>query len=503
MTALQLSRDAIEEKILRLEHLEALDRAREGILNFTCYTFPEFEVNWHHREMCRVLNRFIAGEFKRLIVCQPPRTGKSELVSRRLPAYLLGKNPDMKIVAASYSASLASAMNRDVQRIIDSEKYRELFPDTVLPRTMVVAKTEEEKRIGGYIRNSSLFEIVGRRGAYRSAGVGGGVTGSGGDYLIIDDPCKNREEADSPVYRQRVWDWYRSTLYTRQEKDARILVTVTRWHEDDLVGRLLNLAREEPEADQWAVVSLPMVCEGAGSGMITDPRPLGEPLWPNKYPASQIPAMKASAGSRDWAALHQQRPAPEDGLIVKKEWWRYYTKLPEAFEQIIQAWDLTFSGGPASDFVVGVVLGRKGANIYLLDMVRGRLSFTESLNAISALSKRWPRAEAKYVEQAANGHALIDTLRDRVSGLIAVKPLGSKVARANAVAPRIEAGNVHLPDKSIAPWTVDVVNEWTSFPAGANDDIVDAMSHGIAKLAQIPTMDWLPVSVGSATIFPV
>jgi len=198
------------------------EQARRGMLRFAQYTFDGYVTNWHHALVCDALDQLIAGTIKRLIVLMPPRHGKSELVSRRLPAYILGRDPNARIIATSYSADLASRMNRDVQRIIDSEAYRELFPASRLWGKNIRAGAGST-----YLRNSDLFEIVGAGGVYRSAGVGGGITGMGFDFGIIDDPIKNRQEANSKVYRDSLWDWFTSTFYTRQEKDARILVTMT------------------------------------------------------------------------------------------------------------------------------------------------------------------------------------------------------------------------------------------------------------------------------------
>lgn len=478
----------LTDQIIDCGYEDLLLRAREGLLAFTAFTFPGYEINWHHRALCKALNRFASGEIKRLIICLPPRHGKSQLVSRQLPAFLLGRNPNEQIIAASYSAELASAMNRDVQRIIDSEPYRILFPNTKLYGTGVKSTDGTT-----FIRNSTSFEIVDERGSYRSAGVGGSLTGHGGTKLIIDDPIKNKEEADSEVYRNRVWDWWTSTLRTRAEKDAGILVTVTRWHEDDLVGRLLTHAKEDPNADQWEVIILPAICEVEDAPY--EIRKLGGPLWPNKYSLDELNKIRTSVGSRVWSALYQQRPAPESGNIVKREWWRFYTVMPESFDIVIQAWDATFTGGKNSDFVAGVVLGKKNADIYLLDLVHDRLTFTQSLDALKNLSRKWPDAIAKYVEKAANGEAIIDTLKKDIPGLIGVTAIGSKIARANAVSPRIESGNVYLPHPSIASWVSEVIEEWASFPTGAHDDIVDAMSHGIMKLAEKKPQDWAPMSI--------
>ena len=208
--------------------------ARRSMAEFTLYTDERYQMNWHHRLICEYLDKWINKDVKRLMVFTAPRHGKSELVSRKLPAYIFGRNPDTSIISASYSADLASRMNRDVQRIMDEYRYIELFPESRL-----YGKNLKDAN-GKFLRNSDIFEIVNHRGVYRSAGVGGGITGMGGEYIIIDDPVKNREEANSEVYREKLWDWYTSTLYTRLEKDGCILVTLTRWHEDDLAGRLLE-----------------------------------------------------------------------------------------------------------------------------------------------------------------------------------------------------------------------------------------------------------------------
>ena len=469
-----------------LERANHRDRAREGLLNFTVYTFSDYMINWHHRVVCQYLNRFAAGEIKRLMIFTPPRVGKSELVSRRLPAFILGKEPDAQIIATSYSADLAARMNRDVQRIIDSDEYRELFPETFLYGKNI------RTLAGAWQRNSDIFEIVGRRGVYRSSGVGGGITGMGANYCIIDDPIKNQEEADSAVYRERVWQWYTSTLYTRLERAGGLCLTMTRWHEDDLAGRLLDRAKSDPAADQWTVVNLPALCEEK-SGY--DPRELGDALWPWKYPKTTMQAIKASVGTKVWNALYMQRPAPDSGLLVNRAWWKFYDKLPEKFDQIIQAWDLTFKDAKNSDYVVGVVVGKIDRRIFLLDMVRDRLSFTATLAVIRNMVIKWPTATVKLVEEAANGAAVIDTLKKEIGGIIPVRAQGSKVARVNAISPRIEAGDVFLPSTRLAPWVSDVLEEWAAFPSGKNDDIVDAMTYAITRLSSAKPIDWVPISM--------
>lgn len=441
--------------------------ARRTMGDFVLYVDDNYQMNWHHRLLCDYLDKLACKEIRRLMVFMPPRHGKSELVSRKFPAYLLGRNPDTSIISCSYSADLASRMNRDVQRLIDSEKYSVLFPESHL-----FGKNIRSTAKGSFLRNSDIFEIVNHRGTYRSSGVGGGITGMGGEYIIIDDPVKNREDADSATIREKIYDWYTSTLYTRLEKDGCILLTLTRWHEDDLAGKLLKAAQEG--ADQWTILELPAVCEYPPKPY--DVRQEGEALWKWKYDEEALEKMKVTVGSRDWAALYQQHPTPGEGGTFKREWWNYYKVLPDGLYDFVQSWDCTFKDAQSSDYVVGQVWARKGSSRYLLDQVRGRMSFTETLRAIRSLSAKWPQAIRKLVEDKANGTAVIDVLRKEIPGLIPVEPEGGKIVRANAVTAVAEAGNIYLPDPSIAPWVHDFVEEHAVFPNGANDDQVDAQT---------------------------
>ena len=468
---------------------ETKNRARQSLLNFTKYTMPNYQVNWHHERLCSELDKLVTGENKRLMVFMPPRFGKSELGSRRFPAYILGRDPDAQIISTSYSADLSSRMNRDVQRIIDSEEYYSIFPDTTLSKSHLRAAAK-----GNYIRTSDMFEIVGQRGAYKSAGIGGGITGMGLTYGIIDDPFKNRKEAESKAIRDTVWDWYTSTFYTRLEKDARILIIMTRWQEDDLAGRLLKQAAENPEADQWKVISYPAIAEPPmGEG---DPREEGEPLWPEKYSLDDLKKMKATLGTYEWSALYQQRPSPSEGNILNRGWWQYYRERPSNFDDVILSWDCAFKGNEDSDFVVGQVWGRVGANKYLLDQVRGRMNLPQTLQAVRGLSAKWPQARAKLIEDKANGPAVIQLLKNEIPGLLPVNPEGGKIVRATAASPEVEAGNVYLPDPSLAPWVHDFVEEAAAFPNGLNDDMVDCFSQALnywhvpldQKFATLPTI---------------
>jgi predicted phage terminase large subunit-like protein len=367
-------------------------------------------------------------------------------------------------------------MNRDVQRIIDSPKYADVFPNTTLWGKNIRTVSQ-----GTYLRNSDLFEIVDHRGVYKCSGVGGGITGMGFTHGIIDDPIKDRKEAESKAFREALWDWYASTFYTRREKDARILITLTRWNEDDLAGRLLKLAAEDPKADQWEVISFPMIAE---EHKVNDPRLPGAPLWPDKFPLSELEAVKTVMGSYEWNALMQQHPSTPGGNIINRGWWQFYKIAPTDCEQLIQSWDCTFKDSDGTDYVVGQVWGRKGANRYLLDQVRARMDFPATIQAVRTLSAKWPFAHKKLVEDKANGSAVISTLKKEIPGLMPVNPLGGKVVRAQAVCPYIEAGNVYLPDPSIAPWIHDFIEECAAFPSSKFDDQVDSMTQALSDMMQ-------------------
>jgi len=475
------------------QYAQAVDyflKARKHLLPFTTYTMESFRVNWHHRVVSDALMDVLLGKNKRLMIFQQPRSGKSELVTRRFPAFGLGKRPDLKFMVAAYGSDLANSFNSDAQRIMASQDYQFLFPDTKMP------STSKDPRRGRYKESSELVELVGNRGAYKSVGVGGAVTGFGFDIGIIDDPIKERKEAESKTKRDAIYDWYTSTFYTRRDTmDAAIILTLTRWHEDDLAGRLLKLAKKDPKADQWRVIRLPAIADEDSIKNEYDPRELGEPLWPKRYSVEDNESLRVNAGPRDWASLYQQSPREEGGNIVKREWFKFYeeNELPRFWDNLIQSWDFTFKDTKHADFVVGTVWGLKGSKKYLLDRKRKRMGFTESKEAMLVMSSKWPEAYTKLVEDKANGPAIIDALKEDVHGIVPFNPgkYGSKEARAHACAGQFQAGNVVLPKD--AYWIDEYINEWLSFPNGAHDDQVDsttqALIHlnasGVARLRQM------------------
>lgn len=425
------------------------------------------EGRWFPYEHLLYLNRKLvdiaAGRIKRLIVSMPPRHGKSELVSRYFPAWYLGTFPDKRIILVSYEADFAATWGRKARDLLE-EHGPSLFGI----------------RVSGKSSAANRWDIEGHEGGMVTAGVNGPITGKGADIGIIDDPVKNDQEAMSVTYQERTYEWYKSTFRTRIQRDGAIILIMTRWHENDLAGKLL--AAQEEEGEKWEVVSLPAIAED------NDPlgREFGQPLCPDLFSKDALESIKKAVGSYWWAALYQQRPSPAEGGIFKRNWWQYYRRVPDRFDEIIQSWDMTFKDTKTADFVVGQVWGRKGADKYLLDQVRDRMDFPATIQAVRTLSAKWPQARVKLVEDKANGPAVIATLKKEISGLIPVEPQGSKESRAWAVSAEVEAGNVYLPDPSIAPWVHDFIEECAAFPNGANDDQVDAMSQALMRLNKQP-----------------
>jgi predicted phage terminase large subunit-like protein len=475
-------------------------RARANLLDFVTYTMPEYEVNWHHRLMCEHLDKFVTGEIKRLMIFTPPRMGKSQLVSRHLPAFLLGRDPTTTIIAASYGADLARRMNRDVQRIIDSEAYRQVFPKTQLFGANIRTVAQ-----GTWLRNSDMFEVVEYGGYYRSTGIGGAITGLGAKYAIIDDVLKNRAEASSPTIRENIWEWYTSTFRTRLAPEAGVMITVTRWHEADLPGKLLDLAKSDNRADQWEVISLPAIAEEPIAPY--DPRKPGDLLWPSWFSQEEMERTRVSLGSYDWASLYQQRPAPDEGGIFKRHWWRYWqpaggklppvqvrtddgmmeiapVDLPARFDTQLQSWDCAFKATADSDYVAGQVWGKSGANKYMLDYYQERADIVQTMKTIENMTGKWPEAITKLIEDKANGPAVIQMLHNKIAGLIAIDPQGGKISRAYAVQPEVEAGNVYLPHPALCSWTNRFIESCAAFPNAAHDDDVDSFTQAMSRMRQ-------------------
>jgi predicted phage terminase large subunit-like protein len=335
-----------------------------------------------------------------------------------------------------------------------------------------------------------------------TAGVGGPITGRGADVFIIDDPVKNAEDAHSLTIRNKQWEWFQSVAYSRLEPGAAIILMMTRWHEDDLAGRILEQVRAGGE--DWEVIKLPAIAKE------NDPlgRKPGEALWPERYDETRLAEIKRAVGSYWWSAQYDQEPVPETGAVFQRHWWRYWapagqplspvsvrlpdglmfecpvTTLPTTFDEVLQSWDLAFKDTAASAYVVGQVWARKGADRFLLDQVRDKIDFPGTIAALKKLSARWPQATAKLVEDKANGPAVIAALQHEIAGLIPVAPRGDKVIRAHAVTAQVESGNVYLPHPHLVSWVDDFIAEVSSFPSGRYADQVDAMTQALSRFDQ-------------------
>lgn len=400
----------------------------------------------------------------------PPQFGKSEIVSRHLPAWLLGHDTTKKIILASYSSHLADTFNRSCQKIMKHENYYEVFP-TRVQRKYLKRKKETQNFIetdfGGYLY---------------SVGVGGSTTGRAADVIIIDDPIKDHSDASSPTMRRRRMEWFNSVAQTRLSKDGHIILMHTRWHEADLAGELLSESELDPDATKWEVISLPAL--GNPQSIYKHPldlRDKGDPLWPEmKGGRDKMEQIKRDVGERTWAALYQQSPMVDGGNIIKSNWIHFYSELPFKAVNLrhhnsVISWDMSFKD-TGSSFVVGVCIVQWEQHFYVMDLFRRKVDIVDTMSAVNVMHKRFPFATI-LIEDKANGPAVMSLLKKSIPGIISVSPDASKDERLHAVAPLFEQGLVHFPMNAV--WTKDAVHELQSFPNSANDDIVDAISQGL------------------------
>lgn len=456
-------------------------QARKSFRQYVKYTSPEFIWSLFSERVCDELDSFVEavlqGRRPILILQAPPQHGKSELVSRKFPAYLLGRFPDIHIGTASYATDLAESMARDVKRNIIDDAHARVFP------------CSGEKLPKYSIDRISEFSNPGGSGTYFGVGIGGGMTGRPIDVGIIDDPIKNAKEALSETVKKAMWEWKTSVFDTRPSKNSGQIIMATRWAQDDLSGMTIE---RNSDSERLRVLNFPAINEEGEVGF--DPSLPKGALVPALHPIEQLKEIKAASSEYWWAAQYQGSPKAAGGNIFKDSGIHYYlpNDLPKKFDKIIASWDCTFKDTDGSDFVVGQIWGKKEANSYLLDQVRARMSFTETVKAVVALKQKWPRCREILIEDKANGPAVIDTLKMSVPGLLPIEPDGSKLARAHAVTGYWEAGNVWIPEKSIAPWITEFVSEVTTFPAASNDDQVDALTQALRRL--YPAFDRLRIT---------
>lgn len=420
---------------------------------------------WMHAPHLDYLSNRLVALYKRqiegLIVSMPPRHGKSTLIDVNYPAWWLAQSPMDRIALAGYGESFARDWGGKVRDIVIEHGASVL--NLELSRDKQAADDWALTTGGGMI----------------TVGVEGGLTGRGANLLIIDDPIKNEEEALSEVYRNRIWNWWQATASTRLEPNAVVLLVATRWHEDDLIGRLL---RELPT--RYEVVSFPAL---AGENDILGREP-EEMLWPARfYDDPGYAKRRAKLSPYWWSSLYQQKPSPEGGGVLKEDWWQFYRPgdLPVDMDQWIQSWELSLKDNKTNDYGVGQVWGRKGSRNFLLAQVRDHFSLAGVCAAMKQFTHDYPKALAKLVEDTAMGPALKQTMQHSVAGIIPIIPKGSKRARAEAVVPLLQAGNVYLPGNSVddcPKWVKEFIAECSSFPKGSHDDQVDTTTQALAFL---------------------
>ena len=464
--------DAQVKRKLELERILLRMDAPNRLCKFIPYMNPQYSQQWFHRVIADNCQKLLEGKIKNLMVFVSPQHGKSEIISRSFPAYALGRNPDLKIVGTSYSANLAEQFSLSIQRIIDSKEYQAIFPNTYLNGSNV------RTNVKGYLRNVAMFETVGHKGFYKAVGVGGSLTGTPVDIAIIDDPVKDAMEAYSPVYRERVWDWYTSVLLTRLHNESKQLFIMTRWHDDDLAGRILKR-----EADKWTVLSIPAIRETLDDGNDFDPREVGEALWPERHSLGRLlDAQKRSP--RFFSALYQQHPTIEGGNIIKEAWFgrisAFDFKKKRMDEPIIFFVDTAYTEKTSNDPTGILGSCMIGNNIYIVCSKKVNMKFPELCRFLPSYVRDngYGKGSSVRIEPKANGLSVIDQLYEStdLNVVSTPSPKESKETRLNAASPYVESGRVYLVG---GDWNDTFIDEVCGFPAKPHDEFVDLLCYSL------------------------
>ncbi|MFV1943474.1 phage terminase large subunit [Pseudomonas luteola] len=456
--------DAIEAATQELARREL---SKKHLLPFIMRHNPDYKPGWVHKDICDKLEWFsaavAAGESPRLMIFMPPRHGKSEIGSRSFPAWHLGNYPKHEFIACSYGSDLANGFSRKVRDLIKDQSYHVVFDGCQI--------SKESQSVESWLTTAG--------GGYTAAGVGGPITGKGAHVLVIDDPIKNRSDAESATNREAVWDWYTSTAYTRLAPGGGVLVILTRWHDDDLAGRLLR-KQAEGEGDEWTVIEYP--AQAVHDELF---RKQGEPLHAERYDNAALNRIKRAVGPRDWQALYQQNPTPDDGDFFNNTMFKWYgpQDLPPYDElNFYTAWDLAIGEKEQNDYSVGVTVGvDKHDNTYLVDVQRGHWNALELTDKILDVYQTW-RSSVTGIER---GHIemtmrpfLEKRIRERRLTSMYIEELNpgkrDKLARARPLQGRMQQGLVYFRKGCNA--TMQLVAEMMRFPNGVHDDCVDAMA---------------------------
>ena len=450
-------------KLLELERSVALDEARPNItknfLSFVKYVWPEFIEGSHHKIINKKFNDLAEGKIKRLIINMPPRHTKSEFASYLLPAWMIGKNPKLKIIQATHTADLAIDFGRKTKNLVDQENYRELFPTRLQEDSQAAGKWKTEQG-----------------GEYLAAGVGGAITGRGANLLIIDDPHKEQDIRGDGKSFEKAMNWYTAGPRQRLQPGGSIVIVMTRWSTKDVTGQLLK-AQSEEGSDQWEVVELPALL------------PDGKPVWPEYWTSEELLKTKASIPVTNWNAQYMQQPTGDEGALIKREWWKDWTaKHPPPLDYIIQSYDTAFTKGTKSDYSAITTWGvfeteEDGQNIILLDAFKDRYEFPELRRVAYQQYLDW-KPDMVIIEAKASGLPLTHELRQMDIPVINFTPSrgNDKHVRVNSVAPLFESGKIWAPMHE--HFAQEVVEECASFPFGEHDDYVDSTTQAIMRIRQ-------------------
>ena len=434
------------------------NRAKDDFLSFVKCVWPDFIEGSHHRHVAKKFNKLATGEIKRLIINMPPRHTKSEFASYLLPAWMVGRNPKLKIIQATHTGELAIRFGRKAKNLIDSQEYAKIFK----------TRLQEDSKAAG------RWETA-QGGEYFAAGVGGAITGRGADLLIIDDP-HSEQDALSETSLENAYDWYTSGPRQRLQPGASIVLVMTRWSLKDLTGLLLK-NQKEIKADQWEVVEFPAIMDD------------GAAMWPEYWKRDELEKVKATLPVGKWNAQWMQSPTSEEGAIIKREWWRKWKHdwIPD-LHHVIQSYDTAFLKKETADFSAittwGVFYENEDApaSLILLDMVKGRWEFPDLRRRALQQYKYWS-PETVIIESKATGLPLTYELRQMDIPVVNFTPSrgNDKHARVNSVAPLFESGMIWAPDQKFAE---EVIEECAAFPYGDNDDLVDSTTQAVMRFRQ-------------------
>ena len=456
---------ALQKAVNQLNKLEKKTKIQESVLEYAKFQMPDYQTPQHIQLLADKLEAVERGKVKRLAIFMPPRHGKSQLTSQFFPAWFLGRNPDKYVIATTYAQDLADDFGRSVRNQIQDEDFQNIFENCNLSRDSSSVRR---------------FHTTGG-GVYYAVGAGGAITGRGAHLLLIDDPIKGREDADSEAMRSNLTDWYRSTAYSRLQPGGAIILIQTRWHEDDLAGWILRETTHEP----WEIVELPAILDEKASKILK--RPKGEALWPQAYSKDRLDEIRKTAGSREWNSLYMQRPSAEEGNIIKRQWWMpWEEENPPECSYILQSWDTAYTTKQTSDYSAVTTWGIFEKNdiqhAILLSARRERWAFPElKSEAIQLYNDFSP--DVVLIEAKASGWSLIQELQRAGIPITPFNPRrADKKTRAHSVTPLFEAGRVWYPPSKW--WAEDVVNQCAQFPSSNYDDLVDSTTQALIRLRQ-------------------